>query len=522
MSITSIGRIQHRRGLLADLPQSLSEGEFGWCLDTRELFIGNGPGYGGNSEILTEHSPNGQLITNQFKTVTSILTSAAVRPLSEKLNDVASVLDFGATGLGNVDESNAINAAIVELLAGPYSSPIDRTKRIALRLPAGNYLIDKPLLMYPFLTLIGDGPGKTRIFADSNSNLVDLPYLMETTDNLGQTEANIGLDLSSTLPNKILIKDLTISTNGAFIDAVRMNRANTVRFENVEFIGAYTLGDNVSVPSRIHSAVNFQSIGVATLSYNLQFINCIFSNFTYAFYTDDPICHIIAADCKFVNLYRGANLGEIANYNGPSWTVISNSHFVNIDDSAIINFSSNPGVTSIGNFYHNIGLTNSVLPIVWESGTSLNTSSGDIFDSSPGVLDNGTINLIIDAQQNNLTALSGTTKDLVFNFSGIPAASATQVIPITKAGKILANAVGAEGKCLTAPTATWLFNLATTIGSNTIVSSGNITVHTDKSISWPIFSDLNMSPGDSLIVIATSSPDATGANVAFNFPFTLL
>lgn len=520
MVITTISRIQHRRGLLADLPQNLSEGEFGWCLDTRELFIGNGPGYGGNSEILTEHSPNGQLITNRFRTVTSILTSAAARPLTEKLNDIASLQDFGvSTTL--VDISTKINAAIAELLSGPYSNPIDRTKRIALRLPAGNYTISKPILMYPYLTLIGDGIGKTIIFADPTSNVSDLPYMIETVDSLGQTEANIGLDLDSTLPNKILIMDLSIRTNGNHIDVVRLNRANTIRFERVEFVGSYILGENLSIPLKSHSAVKLSSIGDTIISYNHQFIGCIFSNFTYAIYTDDPVRHVIMSDCKFDILYRGINLGELANYNGPSWTVVNNSHFVNINDSGIINFSSNPGVSSIGNFYHNVGLTNNVLPIVWEAGTSLNTSSGDIFDSGPGVLDNGSTSLIINAQQNNLGSLSGPTKDLVFNFSGIPAASAMQVIPITNAGKILSNAVGAEGKCLTSPTASWIFTLSTTIGSNVITSSGNITVHTDKSISWPAFSDLTLAPGDSVIITAPSSPDATGANVAFNFPFTL-
>lgn len=403
MTITTISRLLNRSGLRSDLPQSLSQAELGWTLDTRELFIGNGPGFGGNTEILTQYSPNGQLITNRFRTITDLLNSAVVRPLAEKLNDIASVIDFGATGLGITDDSVAINAAIHELLSGQTETI---TKRIALKLPAGHYMISFPLHLYPFLTLIGDGIGKTVIIADPSATLSTLPYLIETTDNLGQTAANIGLN-SGRLPTRIVLKDMTISTNNEFVDAVRMNRANTIRFENVEFVGAYQLGNNLSVSLQTHSAIKFQSIGNSIDSYNLQFIGCMFTNFTYAFYTDDPIHHIIASNCKFSNLYRGINLGEFANFNGPSWTIVSNSHFVDIDDSGIINFSTNPGITSVGNFFHSVGTTNVVLPIVWETGTSLNTSSADIFDRGPGVLDNGTIDLIIDAQQNNLNASPG-------------------------------------------------------------------------------------------------------------------
>jgi len=60
MSIVSISRIQHRKGLQQDLPQ-LASAELGWSLDAQKLYIGNGtilegsPQLG-NTEILTEHS----------------------------------------------------------------------------------------------------------------------------------------------------------------------------------------------------------------------------------------------------------------------------------------------------------------------------------------------------------------------------------------------------------------------------------------------------------------------------------
>ena len=60
MAIVQISRITHRKGLIENLPQ-LAGGEFGWALDERRLFIGNGTlaegaPVVGNTEILTQYS----------------------------------------------------------------------------------------------------------------------------------------------------------------------------------------------------------------------------------------------------------------------------------------------------------------------------------------------------------------------------------------------------------------------------------------------------------------------------------
>jgi hypothetical protein len=60
MAVIQISRIQHRRGLEADLP-NLASAELGWSVDTRKLYIGNGtieegaPSLG-KTEILTQYS----------------------------------------------------------------------------------------------------------------------------------------------------------------------------------------------------------------------------------------------------------------------------------------------------------------------------------------------------------------------------------------------------------------------------------------------------------------------------------
>ena len=72
MAIVSISRIQIRRGKKnagSGLPQ-LAGGEFGWAVDSQELYLGNGsvsegaPNVG-NTKVLTEHDNLFQL-SNQY------------------------------------------------------------------------------------------------------------------------------------------------------------------------------------------------------------------------------------------------------------------------------------------------------------------------------------------------------------------------------------------------------------------------------------------------------------------------
>ena len=81
MAITQNSRIQIRKGLYDDLPQ-LASGEFGWAIDTRQLFVGNGtvaegaPTVG-NTEILTIHSSFGSLDIN----TASLTLSSIILPI---------------------------------------------------------------------------------------------------------------------------------------------------------------------------------------------------------------------------------------------------------------------------------------------------------------------------------------------------------------------------------------------------------------------------------------------------------
>ena len=131
MAVVQISKIQIRRGQKntgSGLPQ-LSSGEFGWAIDSQELYIGNGavsegaPAVG-NSKVLTEHD-NLFTLSDQYtyRNGSNVQTGASAatpiqRSLQSRLDDIVSARSFGANDDGT-DQTVAIQRAIDQLFL-PY------------------------------------------------------------------------------------------------------------------------------------------------------------------------------------------------------------------------------------------------------------------------------------------------------------------------------------------------------------------------------------------------------------------
>lgn len=106
MAVTEVAKIQVRSGLYENLP-ALDTGEFGWCVDTQQLFIGKGTlaegaPETGVTEILTEYSIASLLtsfdnlnanVANMAATVSSITSQIGnLVPVSVTLSNNQSTL----------------------------------------------------------------------------------------------------------------------------------------------------------------------------------------------------------------------------------------------------------------------------------------------------------------------------------------------------------------------------------------------------------------------------------------------
>ena len=169
-----------------------------------------------------------------FKGKSSIVTGASgdiQRTLQQKLDDRASVKDFGAVGDGVTDDTAAINRAIKNLMTVENTG---KEKR-ALYFPGGRYKVaSASIKIYPHTVLIGDGPTSTIIeTADST-----LSNLIEFVDLKGQTQANIGAD-GGEIPNGIRIQGIQFKTSNDQ-DIMRIDCTQDLHFDNCKWIGPYT------------------------------------------------------------------------------------------------------------------------------------------------------------------------------------------------------------------------------------------------------------------------------------------
>ena len=372
MAITSISRIQHRRGLKTDLPSRLAEGEIGWCLDTREMFIGNGEGFGFNTQILTEWSDNDQIIKYKFEPPNTTLSKSVIRSIGNKLDDIVSIKDFGVLGNASANDTSAINAAIAELFYAEIDlDPVDIPKHVSLYFPPGIYYISESLLLYPYVSIIGAGIDRTIIRCVSSTNQT---CMLETADSIGNTGTNIGL--IGYYPKQILISNLTLDTNSNNISIANMTRYQFCRFDSVKFVGSYQLGEGLS--NNLY-AVSLNSIGNTGVTSTIDFTDCIFTNFTYCCYSDDPVKFTSFTRCTFTQSWAGITLGLNANYSGPFFTTLNQCRFYDLDENAITVLSTNPGAVSTTCQFINCNMLSGSSPIFWGPGTVDNDSIGDVF-----------------------------------------------------------------------------------------------------------------------------------------------
>ena len=117
MAVVQISRIQVRRGQKGSgsgVPQ-LASGEFGWAVDSQELYIGNGsvdegaPAVG-NTQVLTSQSDLFSVAyTYTYKKddsniqTGSVVGSPVKRSLQSRLDDRVSGKAFGLTGVASQD-----------------------------------------------------------------------------------------------------------------------------------------------------------------------------------------------------------------------------------------------------------------------------------------------------------------------------------------------------------------------------------------------------------------------------------
>ena len=304
MPIVQISRIQHRRGKRTDLPQ-LAAGELGWVVDEQRLFIGNGtvadgaPAVG-NTEIVTDGSSTfTSALTHTYKGYmgdSTPVTNTQQRSIGDRLDEYASVKDFGAKGDDSTADITAIQNAIDEIYKDTDKD--DTRSRRVLFFPAGTYRINAALKIPPYAHLVGEGLDKT-IIRNSGNNAV-----MVTQDDDGNVGANIG-NSSATTPTQIQVSNMTLRNTVAY-GGFSLDRVTKAYFNNVKFTGSFVSGGS-DAPTSKGVTVNHSNVTYSTS--NVTFNQCQFTKFARLVDISNNTTNVKFHACDFATAYYGALIG---------------------------------------------------------------------------------------------------------------------------------------------------------------------------------------------------------------------
>jgi hypothetical protein len=436
VAILQISRITQRKGLEQDLPQPLAGAEFGWAIDQRKLYIGNGDladgaPVVGNTEILTEFSDllgSATAYTYQGAAAGYVVQTGATsgspvsQSLQSRLDSFAVVTDFGAVGDGVTDDTLAINRALFQL----YCREVNPQIRRSLFFPAGVYLITGTLLIPPYALLYGEGAESSiiqfKVDAFSNTAGVgniaydpgvlveyngdyyrslgevavgvsitnatfwqpqSLPeYVIRTADSLQQTGGNIGTN-GAISPRNVEVANMSIRTANvgdmAALPPVPHNislteNAEQVTYQNVNFVGPLTVSD-IDTDTDDLSCVRFASTGASPCT-QIKFDNCKFANAIYGVATDQVVEGVTFSNSYFDTLYQGVLLET-----NPTGVRIVQNTFDLINAQGIVFDGTALNATAYNTFY-NVGNSIFASPgysIIEIDGIN-NVSIGDMFE----------------------------------------------------------------------------------------------------------------------------------------------
>lgn len=389
MAIVQISRITHRKGLSENLPQ-LAGAEFGWVIDERRLYIGNGtieegaPAIG-NTEILTEYSDILSIADSYtyqgseagYTVVTGVNSGDPVqRTLQEKLDDFASVRDFGAVGDGVTDDTDAINRAMFQLYCRETNTEIRRS----LFFPAGTYKVTNSINIPPYAKLYGEGSESSIIKLDVAGDSTVGEYCARTADGDQQIGVNIGNNGASE-PRNIEISGMSFQTD-ELQDIFLVDKTTQMSFTDVNFIGPLVQADLTDAGDDI-ACVRFDST-VALITKQITFDRCRFSGCSYGINTDEQVQSVTVSNSRFDTLYQGVLLGQGTPVNGgPEGFRLIQNLFDDVAYEGIIIGNINTNMTGYNIFLdvanNFLGLGNPVASVIEITGDN-NVSVGDMFE----------------------------------------------------------------------------------------------------------------------------------------------
>jgi len=387
MAVLEIAKIQIRRGqeLQTGIPQ-LDPGEFGWAEDTEHLYIGKRITEGAvddtNTRILTEND------LNFFKTIASNTYTVAsyyryrvndewidsmqttiqnkLDSFNPNLNDFVTA-DTLAPIPNGTDITEIFNNAVQNIFNNT-SHLIDARRQLII--PPGNYVVSGRVLLPPFASIVGSGPGLTTItFISSATNL------FQTVDAVGTTfEDPNGMQSGQDASQYVNISNMTLKfssslqTEFSLISLDNVKNANVANVEMItDFDQATTTTYGLVANGDYRTGIQIRGQGDVrsnnNLCQNIVIKDCVFNGLYRAIEAIGSVVSPTIEGNLFTNLTQGIEFRSDDNFTipGPSSGVVKNNRFQNILQQGF-RVNSNPnnnafptGHISSENYFDRVG-----------------------------------------------------------------------------------------------------------------------------------------------------------------------
>jgi len=342
VAVVQISRIQVRRGQAnqgTGIPQ-LAGGEFGWAVDTQELFIGNGAvsegaPYVGNTKILTEHDNFFDLAeTYQYRPGNIDTAPGGVqilRSLQDRMDDRLSVRAFGCAGNGT-DVTIRLQKALFELYLR-QDTKTNPQSRVVLHVEAGEYVISDTIYLPPYTTIQGAGIDKTIFKKTGNFTMFETV----SGESLYTGDVNTAIMVPEPLitasdqARGVFISGCTIQSTVNSGTLLQLSSCANGHFERVKFAGPRTTGVTTDAAVYMRSKTN-----LVTTNQN-KFVDCEFIGVGYGIESDHYIVNNVIENCRFDRLVQGVKVGanQAVGQTGATDNTIRSCTFDDIDEQAI-------------------------------------------------------------------------------------------------------------------------------------------------------------------------------------------
>jgi hypothetical protein len=247
MAVVQISKIQIRRGLkgVDGIPQ-LASGEFAWCIDSKQLYIGGGTVAEGasqeeNVEILTTKS-NIFSLTDNYSYKVNFPTGASqpfARSLQDRLDERLNASSFNIQGLPDEeDETTNIQRAIDRLYKDSLGGESPDTRAI-LEFSPGIFQFSDPIYIYSYTRIVGAGQGRTIFRYTPSPSAQSQPAFIFVDD----PQTNPPTQLSQRQCRNISLEGFTLEVQDPESPALNLKYVKNSRLENIDIKGLWTYTD---------------------------------------------------------------------------------------------------------------------------------------------------------------------------------------------------------------------------------------------------------------------------------------